>query len=142
MTSAGYPGSLQGSPYKSQPERRIACLLDQYHLPFIYEKPTAVVDAGKTKIWFPDFSLQYGLLIEYFGINGDRGYQERTRHKLTIYQANQYDVLPLYPTDMSGQWQDRLLRRVELSLENRLSDYRSRIIPARRSSGYARPSGY
>jgi hypothetical protein len=27
-------------PYKSRPEFRIAGLLDQYGLPFIYEKPT------------------------------------------------------------------------------------------------------
>jgi len=38
---------------------------------FEYEKPVAA-DEGKTKIWYPDFTLvDYGgILVEHFGVNG------------------------------------------------------------------------
>ena len=123
-----------GPCYKSRPERQIAGLLDRHGLPFIYEKPIAVMDDGKLRTWYPDFSLQYGILIEYFGINGDLGYQERTRHKLKVYEENQFDVIPVYPPDMAGAWEPVLLGRIDVTLEKRLSDYRSR-------TGYSAPCG-
>jgi len=43
----------------------------------------AVMDRGAVRLWYPDFSQQYGLLIEYFGVNGERDYLERTRHRIT-----------------------------------------------------------
>lgn len=118
------------APYKSRAEWNIANLLDQYNIPHIYEKPTAVVDSEKTKIWFPDFTLAYGALIEYFGINGSQGYRNRTRHKLKVYEQNQIEVIPLYPNDMTGCWQDRLLKRIDDRLESRLNDYRGKIAEA------------
>ena len=72
----------------------------------------------------------YGLLIEYFGINGSQGYRNRTKHKLKVYEQNQIEVIPLYPNDMNGCWQDRLLKRIDDRLENRLNDYRGRIAEA------------
>jgi hypothetical protein len=129
--------------YKSRPERQIADLLDRYGLPFIYEKPTAVMDDGKLRTWYPDFSLRYGILIEYFGINGDLGYQERTRHKLKVYNENQFDVIPVYPRDMSGSWEPTLLGRINATLERRLSDYRTRIVRGRsRAASYSQTGGY
>lgn len=116
----------QNFPYKSRAERDIADLLSHYNIPFIYEKPTAVIDSGKTKLWHPDFSLFYGPLIEYFGINGSHEYEERTRHKLNVYQENQFDVIPLHPRDLTGNWQDDLLRKIDSHLEHRLADYRLR----------------
>ena len=125
------PPYRQGiAPYRSRAEWNIANLLDQYNIPYIYEKPTAVVDSGKTKIWYPDYTLGYGFLIEYFGINGSQGYRDRTRHKLKVYEQNQIEVVPVYPNDMEGRWQERLLRRIDDRLENRLSDYRERTAEA------------
>jgi len=112
-------------PYRSGPEYRIAGLLDQYGLPFIYEKPTAVMDASKLRVWYPDFTLSYGPVIEYFGVNGDAGYDQRTRHKLAVYQQNQIPVLPVYPRDLGVAWQDRLLQRIDSALERPLREYRS-----------------
>jgi hypothetical protein len=108
--------------YKSRAERQIGEFLDSHRIPYIYEKPTAVVDAGKLKIWHPDYSLQCGPLIEYFGITGDLHYMESARHKLRVYQENQYDVIPLYPADMVPQWRGNLVRRIEAVLERRLFD--------------------
>lgn len=115
------------APYKSDPEHRIAGLLDQYGLPFIYEKPTAVMDSGKLRIWYPDFTLSFGPVIEYFGVNGDTAYAQRTQHKLRVYHQNQIPVLPMYPQDMGGNWQDRLIRRLDSALERPLHEYRSRV---------------
>ena len=113
-------------PYKSKPERQIAGLLDRYNIPFIYEKPTAVVDGGHTKLWHPDFTLAHGPIIEYFGINGDQSYRDRTAHKMKVYEQNQFELIPLFPPNMRGPWQNYLLSRIDAALENRLTDYRSR----------------
>jgi len=106
--------------YKSRVERQIGDLLAERQIPFIYEKPTAVMDNGKLKIWYPDFSLQCGPLVEYFGITGDRDYIQRTRHKLRVYHANQLDTIPVYPSDIIPNWQEQLMARIGTVLENRL----------------------
>lgn len=121
------------APYKSWGEHRIAGLLDRYGLPFIYEKPTAVMDSGQTRLWYPDFSLAYGILIEYFGIAGDPHYDLRTQHKLRVYGLNQFDVLPVYRHDLGRGWDDNLLGRIDRTLEGRVMGYRSAI-----ASRYAR----
>jgi hypothetical protein len=115
------------APYKSWGEHRVAGLLDRYGLPFIYEKPTAVVDSGQVRIWYPDFTLRHGLLIEYFGIIGDPQYDLRTQHKLRVYGQNQFDVLPVYRNDLGRGWDDNLLGRIDRTLENRLTSYRSAV---------------
>jgi hypothetical protein len=114
-------------PYRSQSEHRIASLLDRYGLPFIYEKPTAVVDRGQVRIWYPDFTLSYGPVIEYFGVNGDAAYAQRTQHKLAVYQQNQIPVVAVYPQDFGAAWEDRLLKRIEGTLERQLRHYQTRI---------------
>ena len=120
MDDYHYLQSGRKPQYKSRMEREIGGLLTDRRIPFIYEKPTAVMDAGKFKVWYPDFSLQYGLLIEYFGVNGERDYIERTRHKLKVYQANQLDTIPLYPSDIIPDWQGRLIDRIGSTLARRL----------------------
>ena len=110
--------------YKSRGEREIADCLNQYGIPFVYEKPTAVIDSDKLKIWYPDFSLNCGLLVEYFGVNKNQEYAERTRHKLRVYKENRLDVIPLYPQDISGTLQTTLLNKIDSILEKRLIDFR------------------
>ena len=130
--------------YRSGPERDIAALLDQYDLPFIYEKPTAVMDHGRARLWYPDFTLDYGILIEYFGINGNQGYRARTRHKLKVYEENQLTVLPLYPPDLArSTWRQDLLGRIDATLDGQLSDYRGRVGRAQpQSSPYNKSAAY
>ena len=115
------------APYRSWNENRIAGLLNKYGIPFIYEKPAAVIDNGQVRLWYPDYYLSYGFLIEYFGIQGNPEYDRRTRHKLQVYQENQMDVLALYQQDMGRSWDDHLLRRIDTMLEQRLTGYRSAI---------------
>lgn len=111
--------------YKSRMERQIGDYLASRRIPFIYEKPTAVIDSGKLKVWYPDFSLKCGLVIEYFGITGDPQYLASARHKLRVYHENQFDVIPLYPADIVPEWANNLMRRMDTVLEGRLNDIRS-----------------
>lgn len=106
--------------YKSRTEREIGDYLYSQRIPFIYEKPTAVMDGGKLKLWHPDFSLHHGLIIEYFGMTGKQDYIASARHKLRIYRENMFDVIPLYPADMVPQWPDNLTRRIRTTLDQRL----------------------
>lgn len=139
-------GLLNGQrTYRSRAEGVVAGLLDRYGLPFIYEKPTAVLDNGQVRIWYPDFTLSYGPIIEYFGVYGNADYDRRTEHKLQVYRQNQCDVISVYSRDMSRGWEDRLLKRIDYTLESRLGQYRSAIMKARdrfpspyRSSAYRR----
>jgi len=52
-----YQTAKTGDPYRSQGERRIATLFDQLGLPVRYEHPLAVVDQGKTRIYYPHVKL-------------------------------------------------------------------------------------
>ena len=115
-------------PYKSRKESQIAGLLDRYGLPFIYEKPTAVMDQGKLKVWYPDFTLKGGPIVEYFGITGNTDYGRRTQHKLQVYHENQYTVIPLFPQDFGRGWEQRFLRRVDGALEKQLHNYRRSVV--------------
>jgi len=51
----GGRGNISPS-YKSWGEEQIARLLDRYGTSYQYEYPVAVVDRGKTRIWYPDFA--------------------------------------------------------------------------------------
>jgi hypothetical protein len=74
--------------YRSRAEVRIAGLLDREGIAYRYEHPLAVVDQNKTRIWYPDFCLpEYGMILEYFGINGDAEYDRRTEHKMRVYET-------------------------------------------------------
>jgi hypothetical protein len=117
-------GSGNGS-YKSEGERRIASYLEAVGIPFQYEKPLAVVDAGKTKIWYPDFTLfDYGsILVEYFGIGGSEDYERRARQKLKVYETNRLDVIPIYPQDFKGDWKGHLMAGIYGTLEKRIQDF-------------------
>ena len=89
-------------------------------------------------------TLSYGLLVEYFGINGSQGYRDRTRHKLKVYEENQLTVLPVYPNDLARPtWRQDLLGRIDASLEGRLSDYRKSTGSAySQSQPYSRGRSY
>jgi len=43
--------------FKSRGEVQIARFLDRNKLTYRYEHPLAVLDKGKTRIWYPDFLL-------------------------------------------------------------------------------------
>ena len=113
--------------YKSKKEIQIARLLERNNIAFQYEYPLAVVDGGKTRIYYPDFRLpEYGVIIEYFGVNNDAGYDARTRHKLEVYKKMGIDGLFLTAKSFKGDWPDRLIGRIEGILRSRLDEFCSR----------------
>ena len=113
--------------YKSKAEVQIARLLEKNSIAYRYEYPLAVIDRGKTKIWYPDFQLpQYGMIIEYFGINGDPDYDERTKHKMQVYKNAGIEGLFLKSDSLKGDWPTKILGQIEDVLKKRLDRFYSR----------------
>ena len=104
--------------YKSAGERRIAKFLEQKKIAFTYEKPLAVENDGKTRLFYPDFYLHdFNTIIEFFGINGSPDYMARTNNKIEIYQKNHIPFIPVYPQDFAGNWQGNILGSLQSRIE-------------------------
>ena len=113
--------------YKSWGEEQIARLLDRSRINYQYEYPVAVVDRGKTRIYYPDFRLpEYGLIIEYFGVNGDSGYDKQKKHKTEVYKKAGIDGLFLTRNSLRGDWPERIMSQIEDILKNRLDRFHDR----------------
>jgi len=107
--------------YKSKAEIQIARLLDRERIAFRYEHPLAVIDRNKTKIWYPDFSLSdYGMIIEYFGMNGDSGYRKQAEHKMQVYRQNGIEGVFLTEESFPGDWPAKIIGQIEGVLQGRL----------------------
>jgi hypothetical protein len=112
----------QYSSFKSRGEREIADFLSEQNIDYQYEYPLAIVDRGKTKIWYPDFRLsEYNMIIEYFGMMGNKGYGEQMRHKLKAYNDAGIDGIYLIESTMKGPWRELIIERIEQALEEKLS---------------------
>ena len=109
------------STFKSKGEREIARFLEEEQIAYQYEYPLAVVDRGKTRIWYPDFKLpEYGMIMEYFGMNGDSSYNEQMAHKMKVYQDAGIDGIYLTELSLRGPWQEMVIERIEQTLEGKL----------------------
>jgi hypothetical protein len=110
--------------YKSKAEIQIARLLDRERIAFRYEHPLAVIDRSKARIWYPDFSLSdYGMIIEYFGMNDDPGYRERAEHKMQVYRENGIEGVFLTEESFRGDWPARIIGQIEGILQGRLDRF-------------------
>jgi len=114
-------------PYKSWGEEQIARLLDRNGITFQYEYPLAVVDREKVRIYYPDFRLpEYGMIIEYFGINGDSGYDECTKHKIKIYKQAGIEGLFLNRDSLRGDWPAKIMAQIEVILKGKIDRFYKR----------------
>ena len=97
-------------------EKLIAQFLTQYNIPFEFEKPVAVYDGGKTKLWHPDFTLhQHGnVIIEYFGLSGKSAdYDNSIEHKLGVYDNMNMKVVSIFPNELNrGIYRKRIMDEV------------------------------
>lgn len=119
---------MKTAHYRSKGETQIARLLDRHRIPYKYEQPLAVVDNGKTKIWYPDFHLpQYGMIIAYFGLNGDPGYRAQAEHKVQVYQSMGIEGLFLSEDSFRGNWPSGIMGQIEDILAGRLSNSRHKM---------------
>lgn len=113
--------------YKSWGEEQIARLLDRNGIAYQYEYPLEVIDRGRVRLNYPDFRLpEYGLVIEYFGFNGDKNYDERTRHKMEVYKQAGVDALFLTRDSLRGDWPAKIMSQIEGILKNRLDEFYNR----------------
>ena len=129
MKHGGYQKERgETSAYRSKAEVQIARLLDREGIAFRYEHPLAVVDRERTRIWYPDFTLpEYGMIIEYFGMNDDPGYRRRAEHKMQVYQETGIEGVFLTEESFRGDWPARVVGQIEGILQGRLDRfYRSR----------------
>ena len=127
MTSGSFEPRPGYYPFKSWAEYKIARLLDHVGLAFEYEKPTAVLDDGKYKTWYPDFSLVCGPVVEYFGLMDNPDYAAGAQHKLEVYRQNRIQVLPVYPDEMTEGWEQRLLVWLDRAMEVRMYLFRRAV---------------
>jgi hypothetical protein len=113
--------------YKSKGEEQLARLFDREGLSYNYEHALAVVDRGKMRIWYPDFWLKdFGMVVEYFGINGKQNYDEQARHKMEVYRQNGIEGLFLKEDCFRGDWTTRILGQIEDILKGRLQRFYNR----------------
>ena len=114
-------------PYKSWGEEQIAKLLDRNGINHKYENPLAVVDRGKVRIWYPDFYLPgCGLIIEYFGVKGEKAYDDQAKHKIAVYEQNGIEGLFLTEDCFKGDWPARIMGQIEGILKGRLDRFYNR----------------
>jgi len=113
--------------FKSKGEEQIARFLDREGVRYKYEHPLAVVDNKKTRVWYPDFHLpDYGVIIEYFGVNGKTEYDEQAEHKIDVYKQNGIEGLFLTEKCFKGDWPERIMGQIEGILKDRLDRFYSR----------------
>jgi hypothetical protein len=99
--------------------------LGRHGIGCLYEAPVAVVDRGKIRVWYPDFRLpDYGILIEYEGRCGDPAYMAAAARKVQVYRDNGLAVVSVTPKDLTGDWPNRLLDRIERVLVERVERFR------------------
>lgn len=121
----------EGPGYRSRAEVRIAGILDREGIAYRYEHPMAVVDQGKTRIWYPDFYLpQYAMILEYFGVNGDAAYDRRTEHKMQVYETTGVEGVFLNEDTLRRHGAIGITRQIEEVLQQRLRRFYGR--PAQR----------
>jgi hypothetical protein len=70
--------------------------------------------------------IKGGIVIEYFGMNGNSNYDKQARHKMDVYRQAGIDGLFLNESSLSGDWPNKIMGQIEDVLENRLDRFYSR----------------
>jgi hypothetical protein len=111
--------------FKSAGERKIAEVLNKYGIDFKYESPIAVFDQqDKLRIWYPDFYLpEFGIYVEFFGLEGNPEYDEMTSKKLEAYKYQQLNVVSVYQKQVQSGLEPYLLKQIRGSLAHRQSNF-------------------
>jgi len=66
------------------------------------------------------------MIIEYFGMNGDSGYNEGTKHKMEVYEKTGIGGLFLKSNSLKGDWPTSIMGQIEDILKNRLDRFYNR----------------
>lgn len=78
--------------------------------------------------WLPDF----GVGIEYAGVNNDRGYAAGMARKKTVYESSGIPCVFVRSDDLRGYWPESILRQVRGILRKRLAQFDSLEVRADR----------
>jgi hypothetical protein len=107
----------KGANFKSEGERRIAYFLDANSIKYQYEQGILVnSNDEKLRIWYPDFYLpEFGTYIEYYGLAGQKDYDQGIKVKQTAYSKIGMEVVSVYPWMFSENWQDYIMNELERS---------------------------
>lgn len=109
---------IDGNDYKSKGEKRIADFLFEHEVPYEYEK----------HFWFkginyrPDFTLPYpdgksGLIIEYFGLDGEPDYDEMSNQKKAYWEEREgWQLISLTPIDFQGKSRNECYKLLKIIL--------------------------
>ena len=114
--------------YRSKGEITIAKFLNQYGLNFVYETDIYLQDKNKSYIWHPDFYLpEYHTIIEYFGMKGDKKYDQLTQRKKRIYSSNNYHLIPVYEKTLQRNYQAYIFKSIYNNQKNKLTNIQRTI---------------
>lgn len=111
--------------YKSYGERQIAAVLDQYGVPYEYERPLLVIDRNRERIWYPDYWLpDASVAVEYFGLASQPEYDRMTDHKTRVYADNGIAMVPVRREHLGRDLPGYLIGGIERILQNRYERFR------------------
>lgn len=102
--------------YRSRGEARVGRVLDQYGIPFEYERERFVFADGRPRAWHPDFTLpKHGdLIVEFAGMQDRPDYRAGMHYKERVYRENGIGVIFVLPEDLwRRDWPDWLLRQIQ-----------------------------
>lgn len=117
---------------KSKGEYAIAAVLDKYNIEYVYEHPilikeTKYGDNEKLRIWYPDFWLpKYSIIIEYFGIEGNKNYDEGKKAKLEAYKAMNLDCISVKPSTIKKDLKAYLLINIKKQINEKVRYFENR----------------
>ena len=118
--------------YKSRGEQAIADVLTKYNIEFKYEYPLLIKekkpnDGEKLRIWYPDFWLpRYSIIIEYFGIEGDKHYDKCKTEKLKAYRALDIDCISVKPSTIKKDLKAYLLISIKRLITDKVRHFENR----------------
>jgi len=128
---------------KSEGERRIAYFLEENSIRYQYEAGVLVNSIyNKPRIWYPDFYLpEFGAYIEYYGLKGQRSYDNGINRKETVYSRMGLDVIPVYPWSFAEDWQGYIMKELKQSVARRYKTLMSKPYWSQKNAaGYHRGS--
>jgi hypothetical protein len=118
--------------YKSAGEKAIAEVLTKYNIDFVYEHPILVKenkegDSEKLRIWYPDFWLpKYSIIIEYFGMVGNKEYDKGKKAKLEAYKKPDLDCISVKPSTVKKDLKAYLLISIKKLINEKVRHFENR----------------
>ena len=101
--------------------------MDQYKIPFQYERELLIKDKSKSRIWYPDFYLHtYGnIVIEYFGVENNEYYDKSYIYKKRVYSENHIDLIKIFPKDIRARnLKSKILDGINSILCKRMDEFK------------------